>query len=294
LSKPHAEELSGKHLGEIDLRSAAGSLSRVVVPTTLLTALLFNFGWVFTNSWSLYLGIDPSILGFSTQDYLLRSIVPIFSPLSALLFLVLTYVWIDRRVSHWIEAGSHELILAFISRTFTAVGLLLAVIGVGGAISLIGINFLLPLALALGSPIFMYGLHLRRRIRDRVAGRRSAPRRHSAVVLAIVAIFVTLGIFGFCDDWAQFIGRIEAQQFLAERPHVVVFSERQLLIDGPGVSVTKVGGTDAAYQFRYSGLLLLQRANANYILFPARWSHSKDSALVLPNNDTLRLEFRAP
>ena len=70
-------------------RSALELAGLVVAPTTLVTALAFYFGWVLTNSRASYFGIDASALGFSTQDYLLRSADALFVPLGTALVLAL-------------------------------------------------------------------------------------------------------------------------------------------------------------------------------------------------------------
>jgi hypothetical protein len=60
------------------LRSALETTGLVVAPVTLLTALLFYFGWASSNSLWTYFGVDQSVLGFSARDYILRAIRPLF------------------------------------------------------------------------------------------------------------------------------------------------------------------------------------------------------------------------
>jgi hypothetical protein len=57
----------------------------VLAPTTVITALLFYFGWARTNALFGRLGIDQCALGFTVQDYLLRSVNSTFRPLSVVL-----------------------------------------------------------------------------------------------------------------------------------------------------------------------------------------------------------------
>jgi len=288
---PDAPVPNGVDVGRIG--SVVAMFSKVFVPTTVLTGLLYYFGWTLTTERNFYLGLDPSVLGLSMQDYLLRSIVPIFSPLSAILLVALAAIWLDKRLSRWLEVAGHTRMLGLVCWTITAAGLLLAIIGVGGAIALVGIPFILPIALALGPATFSYGLHLRRAIRERRTSRGQQPPR-STLSLVIIVAFSIIGIFGVCTDWAKFMGRVEAQQLVGSRPRAVVFSEQQLLIDGPGVTEAVVGGSDAAYRFRYSGLRLLRFANSNFVLFPENWSHGKDSTILLPNKPGIRVEFKAP
>jgi Zn-dependent protease with chaperone function len=40
----------------------------IVAPTTLLTALLFYFGWSFAYWFFAYFGVDSTVLGLTTQD----------------------------------------------------------------------------------------------------------------------------------------------------------------------------------------------------------------------------------
>ena len=63
-----------------DVRGALELFGLVIAPTTIITALAFYFGWTLTNARASYFGIDASALGFSTQDYLLRSADALFVP----------------------------------------------------------------------------------------------------------------------------------------------------------------------------------------------------------------------
>jgi hypothetical protein len=56
-----------------DLRQVVELVTAVVAPTTLITALGLYFGVKFQEARAAPFGIDVSLLGYSTQDYLLRS-----------------------------------------------------------------------------------------------------------------------------------------------------------------------------------------------------------------------------
>src|SRR5438067_9652985 len=87
------------------IRPVLQLISLVVAPTTLLTALLYYFGWLSTNRFSRYFGIDPSTFGFSAQDYVLRAIAPAFGPLIVLAASGLLFVWITGRSPSGFTAG---------------------------------------------------------------------------------------------------------------------------------------------------------------------------------------------
>ncbi|MFL6149675.1 MAG: hypothetical protein ACJ72I_19665 [Pseudonocardiaceae bacterium] len=55
-------------------------IGTVTSHVVLITALLYYFGWVYTHSFLGYFGIDPSLVGYNTADYVLRSMNVAFHP----------------------------------------------------------------------------------------------------------------------------------------------------------------------------------------------------------------------
>lgn len=64
----------------------------------LITALFYYFGWVRTHSFLDYFGVDPSLVGYSTADYVLRSINVTFQPFINAAFVALVLVGFHRLV----------------------------------------------------------------------------------------------------------------------------------------------------------------------------------------------------
>jgi hypothetical protein len=56
----------------------------IVAPVTVLSALLFYFGYVSSRSQYAYFGVDVDTIGLSTQDYVMRSPQPLLVPLLVL------------------------------------------------------------------------------------------------------------------------------------------------------------------------------------------------------------------
>ena len=56
----------------------------IVAPVTVLSALLFYFGYVSSRSQYAYFGVDVDTIGLSTQDYVIRSPQPLLVPLLVL------------------------------------------------------------------------------------------------------------------------------------------------------------------------------------------------------------------
>ncbi len=74
-------------------------------------------------------------------------------------------------------------------------------------------------------------------------------------------------------------------------PSAVVYSERSLSLHAPGVRETRCHDRDAAYRFRYDGLKLVLQSGDQYLFLPEGWSPSNGVAILMPRNDSLRLEF---
>ncbi|MFI8521681.1 hypothetical protein ACIGEZ_28285 [Streptomyces sp. NPDC085481] len=126
-----------------------------------------------------------------------------------------------------------------------------------------------------------------------------APRPEWATLVEWTVVFalVMLGLVWAAGDYAASVGTTRAQRFtaaLAEQPSTVVYSEHSLSISGPGVRETRCGNDKAAYGYRYDGLVLILQSGNQYVLVPARWSRADGVALVLPRNDSVRLEFGPP
>ena len=66
---------------------------------TLVTAVLFYFGWRRSDVQAGAMSIDVSLFGFSSQDYVLRSISSLYLPLLVILGLGLAWLWLHLRVT---------------------------------------------------------------------------------------------------------------------------------------------------------------------------------------------------
>lgn len=282
------EKSASRDLRPFQLIDAA---TKIVAPTTLLTALVFYFGWVYTNQRSLYFGIDPSTLGLSTQDYLLRSVNAIFHPIALLLLLVLPAVWTYSTTMEWTSSGLHARLLQWVRGVSVCCGTVLLVISLLGTVEdqpTGRFAIVTPISLGLGLALLMFAFSLSRQ------GTRS-PRVRS-VYLGVVWVLLLLTLFWAMGEWAESAAVGSARNLarnIGGRPGVVVYSNDDLQIAIPGVRVTEVAVVGSPYRFRYEGLRLLLRSGNRYFLVPADWSPATGVALVLPESAALRLEFTA-
>src|SRR6266487_3350463 len=63
------------------LQELVSSVSSVVAPITLISAILFYFGYVYSTTEYAYFGLDVDTIGLSTQEFIMRSPGPLLSPL---------------------------------------------------------------------------------------------------------------------------------------------------------------------------------------------------------------------
>lgn len=286
---------------EGDIPTARGALeiiALVVAPTTLVTALALYFGWVLTNSRASYFGLDASALGFSAQDYLLRSADALFVPLGTLIVLALGAVWLHAQTMRQL-AGHHQR-LRLAARVAAVSGGVLFVLGVVSVFRPLSFSphYLFPSASpGIGVALLAYAMYLLDRLDVVEHSARLAPAmdaRSPAVAVALIALLIVLSSFWTASSYAQALGRGRAARLaagLSERPHVAVFAPKRLYIRAAGVVEQRLTGDDRAYRYRYSGLRLLIRSGRKYFLLPDGWTHANGAAIVLADSQDYRFEF---
>lgn len=274
------------------LKGALDNLARVAAPTTVISALLFYFGWIYTDARSRYFGVDPSALGFSPQDYVLRSVSALFHPLAIACLIGLglfrCHSWISRRLQAERTTG-----LRAARVCLGVLGCILLLVGVLGVVRrpVFDIELLLPpLGFLLGGGALAYQRYLA--ISAGALPPAPASRAVRFYSRLAVGVFMVLALFWVVGDSAGALGRGSAE-FLAStldrRPGVTVYSKQDLFIEGPDVMVEQLGGE--SYRYRYSGLRLLIKSGGKYFLLPASWTQAEGAVLELPDDDGIRLEF---
>ncbi|MGY1616435.1 hypothetical protein ACI797_06770 [Geodermatophilus sp. SYSU D00691] len=267
-------------------------LSVVVPPTTLITALLFWFGFELVDARAGYFGLGTGTLGFSTTDYLIRGVEAGVVPLIVLFFAVLTCVAVD--------AGAHRLVDRWGAATTVRrgvgvvvfCGVLLAATGAFGVFRALppplDWYLLPPTLLATGSLLAAYAAQWLRP--------REAPITRAAQTSMIaVGGLVVVSLFWAASLYADALGRGRAQLLatsLRAQPSVTVYSERPLAID-PAVTTTEWldSGEDGRYRYRYDRFRLLIRSDGKYFLLPEDWAPATGRVVVLRDGPDIRVEF---
>jgi len=272
-------EIQRKPLDLLQFITSIGS------PVALATALLFYFGWIRSEWQAKEFGADASVFAMSTQDFVLRSVNVLFFPVILLLLAGLLALRLDRTLrpaadpQPWI--GVLGRVLQFSWAVFLPLGFALRAVNrdVG--------DVTLPFFVALSILGPAYGTVLRRL----ATGERTQASR---TVVALLVALLTVSLFWQTERLARLDGVALAddlKQNLSERHRVVLFSAKDLHIAGPGVVETKLPGDDVAYGYRYSGLYLLQRSGNKYFLLTDGWDQDRGRLIVVPDSDSIRLEF---
>jgi hypothetical protein len=270
----------------------------VVAPVTALTALMFYFGWVRTNALFQHFGIDAPVLGFSNQDYMLRSVEGLYVPIGALLVAALVSLWVHGLVTRMLIAQHGLKKLRIAASMFILSGLMLFMMGIGGVVkpSLFGKYVIIAsLGLGLGAAIGAYGRWLLQRLKEIHTDGPRHQRWFSTTNVVLVILLLIVGLFWTVTEYAAAVGRGQAQQFadgLVGRPWVTVYSADRLFLNAPGVVETMLpADPHAAYRYRYDGLRLLTEAHGRFFLLSQDWSPGHAPAIMLDHSDKIRVEF---
>ena len=262
-----------------------------------VTGLLFVFGWTYTSSRLAYFGIDHTILGLTTADYVLRSVDAIYIPAAAILFLVLAALLLHAGISGLRRRGRALPALRRAGITALVAGISAAILGIWAMF--VPVQFVSPYLVPSflqggGLAVAAFGFFLLRRLyaAQQHPPRAGIPRWEYRCYWLVVSI-VVLNLFWASAQFASALGSnraLDVVRDLGKRPLVTVFSKQSLAISRP-VMEQRMPGGDVAYRFRYTGLRLIMTAGGKYLLLSEGWSRESGTAVVLTDSPDIRLEF---
>jgi hypothetical protein len=292
-AQPTAETAS-----QWSVSSLLGAVTKVGPPLTIVTALLIYFGWARADAQSKAMGVDVSMFGYSTQDYVLRSISTLYLPLLVISGLGLGWLALDRQLTELTASaeGSARLrragLAALLGGGVAAVAAILWAWALPGRGDLVA-----PLTVAGGTAVAAYGTRLTRLAPARPdRATPASPERAARAVL--VGGIITLAMFWELSSYAGVVGRGYAERIartVGSLPRVTVTSPDPLGVLAPGVTeeaVTLPGPTGAHnVRYRTTGLRLLVSSGGRVFLLTEGWRPGQGAVVVLPDDDTLRWQL---
>ncbi len=268
-------------------------LTTFIAPATLLSTVLFYFGYVSARTQYDYFGIDVDTIGLSTQDYVMRSPQPLLVPLLVLALLGLvamaSHARLNRGLPHDLDgvrrwsARVHWFKLGGVTSLAIATVVLLGYPYLGGWA---GYPLATPALFILAAAVTGYSAWLTARL--------GGDRQPRQLVLLLVAVLIA-NVFWATATVAQWSGRALAHaqaRRLDELPSVILDTkERLFLRDGQVMETALPAAAGQTFHFRYRGLRLLIEGKDRMFLVPEHWSAS-DSTLMVPIDDAMRVQFQ--
>lgn len=268
-----------------------------VLPPGTVVALLFFFGYSYSQSFYGQFGLSVDALGLTTSDFLVRSshvLIPAVRILSlALVAAVAVHVslrWASGLPTH---PTSFARVIGVV---LLCAGLFLMAFSLWGDFGAFTVS---TLWLA-GSLAACYGVWW-----AWVAGRQTgelgaAGQRIGSRDRAVVSGILLLAGFGLVAYGAFEVTRVSARQtgiaraeyvqdHCAEYPRIRVYSTVRLGLSWPGVEEQSLPWEAGDFRIRYDGVRLLNQRNGMYLVWPADRS-PLDGVSVLPEDDRLRIE----
>jgi hypothetical protein len=295
--------------GQVADSSPPGELGRLlssaaafVAPLSLITALLFYFGYASARAQYDYFGVDVDTIGLSTQDYVMRSPQPLLAPLLVLALLGVSLAVLHGRIRARLQAALANPTAAS-QRWLTWFGRAVRMTELTGRIALaagVALLFSYPylrewvpyplvtaLLTALGAALAAYGSILRA-----AHGHGTPPGR--AAVLSI-CIVLAASVFWATATLAEWSGRGSARYsavHLDRLPSVILDTKERLYLTSPGVVERALPPTPGqTFRFRYRRLRLLVQGRDRLFLVPETWSAS-NSTIVVPMDGSVRVQFQ--
>jgi hypothetical protein len=291
----------------------------VIAPATVLSALLFYFGYVSARAQYDYFGVDVDTIGLSTQDYVMRSPQPLLVPLLVLAVLAVLALLVHAAIAQRItgtESGVLPRLTRYrqLARRTVLVGLLL----LGGGMVLLFcypyvrewplFALVTPVLIGSGAALAGYGARIQSRLQpprptpepDDEAGSGRAQADNSLLALrrsagGALVVVVIANIFWATATIAQWSGRGLARysaSHLDQLPSTILDTHERLFLRSPGIEETALPTAPGqTFRYRYRHLRLLIEGGDRMFLVPDHWSAS-NSTLIVPLDGTVRVQFQ--
>ncbi|WP_328616721.1 hypothetical protein OHS18_09710 [Amycolatopsis sp. NBC_00355] len=260
-------------------------VTAVAANVTLFTALLYYFGFLYTQVFFEYFRLHYTVLGQTADEILARGVDGLLLPVAGTAGAGLVVLGAVRYLRHRLTDAAWAALLRGCAPVAAAGGL--ALVGVTVSIALDPRPYrayagLPGLGFAAGVVLLVFAWH------------RWSPG-FAVAEWVVTYLLVTFGLFWSVGDYSGAVGTRRAFETAAgipARPAVTLYSAESLNL---GIAAeTRCAAPEAAYKYRYTGLKLLLQSGGQYVFVPADWRPATGVTAVLPRTDKLRLEFGPP
>jgi hypothetical protein len=285
-------------------------LTSVIAPTTMISALLFYFGYIGTRSRFEYFGVYLDMTDLSNQQLLLYGLEVIYVP-AALGFTAILAVIVMHACVRWLlDVRKSDTAALVIGLGAVLLGILLmgrALVGI--FVSRVYDNEIVgttQLALATGPAAAAYGIWIciRRARRAMADGRAPSAfvawydgtamkglRRGGQVCAAGL---VVAGFFWAVHQFAWASGQDRAYDDavgLPKEPEIILDTGERLTDVPATVKESELTATqEAVFRYRYRGLRLLVASGGRLFLVPQPWTE-QSRTLVVPYDGDVRIQL---
>jgi len=283
--------------------------ARVVIPSTLLASLFYYFGLRYTDYHYAQYGLDDAALGYTTTDYVVRSLNVTIQParVVAVTVALAVFAHLAIAVSLRLLAARHPTASAAAGRTL---GVLFVAVGATGSVRYWshwseGLDPAAQSRWWLVSLVTLaYGLYIGL-VRpgpgpavSRLAAQAMSPREQrtiGTILLTVLLTLITYGAFTFARAYAQDRALQQAYETEAKPwvyPLVRVYSRFDLALDDAlGITESRPTSSTSGYRYRYDGMRLFIQDNGRLLLWPADRS-PRAGMFILHETADIRVEYQ--
>lgn len=302
LRNPTRQPVQRPRLSNPDVLAVMGKATSQSAATS---AVLFYFGWVRTHALFAYFGIDPTLISYSTTDYLLRSVNVAFPPLIGAACVALALLGVHHvvvlRVLERSKNGRARRTLRWVILMVRVLATMLITVGIAGVFFpeqvWAPLGIVLPLLLIASSIVLGYATHLQSRYPDLLGRTRTCSQTPSfrlqrTALLALGLLASLWAVTLYANNHGAQTAIAWAARLPAE-PTAVIYSTDRISLFGPGVQVAEVDQPGTKYHYQYSGMRLLARSNDKLLLLPVGWQHGRDTIFLIRDDNSIRVELIA-
>lgn len=260
-------------------------------PATVATALLIYFGWARADAQARAMGLSVNLFGYTTRDFVLRSISALYEPVFCMLVAGIGWVVLDRALQRRIGAGRDRTVVLRATRVAQVVAI--AFTGVVLAVTLVvstpGPHG--PYLMTVGVLLAAWATRTHRRASGGHAPAASTEHRlpETVLVLSLVTLLLFWGTSEFAEDRGkQQARRLEEQ--ISDVPRAQVYSPQPLDIGVASVREVRLGPAEEP-RYRYDGLRLLTASGGRLFFLHDGWKVQEGKVVILPDDGSVRVEY---